>query len=285
MVSSLQTWADGARRTMLVALAGALLLALSAGLARPVAHADNPLLPGISSQDRRQMVDATDPPWQAIGRVNRGTYERRASGFCTGTLVAPRLVVTARHCVWNAFRKRLLPVDTLHFVAGYQRGDYLGHARARRLILPEAADPTGQGRSSFAQAQADWVLLVLEQPLTRITPMPWQALTVSALQARAPQGVLAQAGYSRDRSHVITYNAACALAPVSGQPWLIRHECEATFGDSGSPLLLRQDGRVTLVGIHIGIARGAPALRGIGVLATAFAPALQRATATLGQAP
>jgi protease YdgD len=47
----------------------------------------------------------------AIGRVN--VANGRLS-FCTGTLVAPRTVVTAAHCLWVGHTDRWVKPDDVH---------------------------------------------------------------------------------------------------------------------------------------------------------------------------
>src|SRR5205814_710507 len=48
----------------------------------------------IIGPDDRKTIDSLDSPWNAIGKVQY-TIGNSAYAYCTGTLVAPRLVLTA----------------------------------------------------------------------------------------------------------------------------------------------------------------------------------------------
>jgi protease YdgD len=252
------------------------VLAVSLGfvmLAESGRAADRTVLPGIHGEDERRLTDSTTYPWRAIGRVNRTT-----GGFCTGTVVAPFYVLTAAHCLWNKRAGKWLRPDALHFLAGYNRGAYVAHATVTDYQL--APGHPGHPNPQRASAVHDWALLRLSSSMADVTgiiplmDIPAGELTElgSSGESEPPVGTVLQAGYSQDKAHILSRHDPCAVVSQGYGGALIYHSCDATRGDSGSPLLVRTADQYAVFALHVatGLADG----RAVGV-AVAAGPILQ----------
>ncbi|WP_455172086.1 trypsin-like serine peptidase [Azospirillum largimobile] len=242
--------------------AAALALTVLAG--SPGAHAERPLLPGVGPGDRRVPVDATAAPWRSVVRV-----QTNLAGRCTGALVGPRTVVTAGHCLFNPRTRRFLQASSLHVLFGYDRGEFTRHVRVARVATDPAYDPA----AATPMAAADWAVLTLSEPAPEsVPPLPVGA---APLPAGTP---LMLGGYSQDRAQVLMADRDCRLLGESAG--LLVHDCDATRGTSGGPLLVRSaDGQGWAVA-GVGVAAGnAPAVRNFAVPTARFAALLAKDTA------
>ena len=223
----------------------ALLLAGSAAAREPIIPRST--LPGIGAADRRVAVDARAMPWAALGRV-----QTELGGRCTGVLIAPDQVLTAAHCLGNRTTGRLVQAGSVHFLQGFSRGAYTGHARVAEFRLGTGWDPARR-----RPLGADWAVLRLATPIAGTVLPLWQGAL--------PEGAaLLLGGYQQDRPEVLLADTRCA-ALGSGRDeagmQLLAHGCTATRGASGAPLLLAlPDGGHAVAGVlsamQIGAARG-----------------------------
>jgi protease YdgD len=209
-------------------LAAALALSLLAAVA---AHAG----------DRRVSVDPNVPPWNAIAKVQTNIGEH-----CSGVLVGPSVVLTAAHCLYNPRTRALLQSVSLHVLFGFERDAYRWHRRVARI----AVGPGFDGARGPAQP-GDWAQLELTETVP-VTPLPLFEGIV------APGMAAVLAGYNQDRAQLLMVDRDChvlRVAAISGGASFVFHDCAATRGTSGAPLLTRRDGGWAVIALNIAASR------------------------------
>ena len=234
-------------------------------------------------------------PCSSIGRINTAITTRRS--FCTGSLVGPRTVITAAHCMFDDRLNQWIKPNSVHFVAGWSPGPkYSGHSIVSSyLVAPnfkvesEGQPPnyrdSSQRRPTPAtpeMAKTDWAVLILEDTVN-LKPIPVQAIRNAELPGLDAEKEIVLPGYGADRTELLAVSRACAAKTDVQElgPGSLAYTCDVAAGGSGSPILLLQNRNANVIGIataaRIGLMPHVPAHGGIGVSATEFEQAVSAA--------
>jgi hypothetical protein len=192
-----------------------------------------------------------------VALVGRDGYN-----FCSGTLVAPDVVVTAAHCLYTPGRYEefgpLETADNVFVAAGVM--DALdasgGDVYSVRLLAAHSAFPAGDPESPDPLIdEMDIGVLVLSEPVRDVTPVP--VLHPSELDAvLVPGRMMGAAGFGttdprgereNSRLHVaslpyVRRSAYELIAGEGGGP-------DTCYGDSGGPLYGNTPDGLRLVGV------------------------------------
>lgn len=204
-----------------------------------------PQSPTTSTQTSAVVAGTPDTKYPAVGALSLG----QTTLFCTGTLIAPRLVLTAAHCAEGALQAKLPkvffrtdePDSTGKLQATY-------HAIQRAVVHPQYA--SGQTVPDF-----DLGLLVLTKPVRNITPISMLRAPMLSTWKNTKALVMGYGLIQTRPSFQTTNTKHSASIPITdiNSKIFIQQDPQgkqsACHGDSGGPVLYQAYGRIQVIGV------------------------------------
>lgn len=206
-----------------------LCLALAASAGTAVADSRNSTLKPLDK-------DYEAKGWEAVGRLDLN------GGYCTATLIAPSLILSAAHCVYDDAGHQRKSED-LTFRAGYRHGK----TAATRTIRKIAAHPGYNPNEPLTNknVEHDLALLELSSPILSHEVNPF------ALHGeRVEPGPVSVVSYGKGRSQQQSRQKECGLEFRQGD--MLVFDCNVTFGSSGAPVFSHLNGRGRILSVISG---------------------------------
>ncbi|WP_328593381.1 trypsin-like serine peptidase [Tritonibacter aquimaris] len=172
--------------------------------------------------------------WEAVGRLDLS-----GKGYCTATLIASDLVLTAAHCVY-AKDGTLIPAEKILFRAGLSDGVALAERQALQ-VEPHAKYHPSEGKK-WDRVRHDVALIRLKEPISTSIADPFVLHS-----GRDFGNNLSVTSYGRGRSAAPSRQRHCALVKRYRDLFVI--DCDVTFGSSGAPVFSKVGGRGRIVSI------------------------------------
>jgi V8-like Glu-specific endopeptidase len=182
------------------------------------------LLPQVESNGELRPLVTMDVArgYEAVGRLDSDR------GYCSATLIASDLILTAAHCLFDERGNRI--ADTrFTFRAGLRNGHAEAERGIRSSVIPEdyrypGPDPDLDG------VAADMALLALDSPiaLPRIRP-------IRTAGDPGLRDLVTIVSYGRDRDDFASIEEDCRV--LQRERAVIAMSCRVVEGSSGAPVL------------------------------------------------
>jgi V8-like Glu-specific endopeptidase len=205
----------------------AALAALWAAAASACLAEESPLVRLQTGDDNRG--------WEAVGRLNLGDR-----GFCTGALIAPDMVLTAAHCLFDKESGARIDAGQISFLAGWRNGRAEAYRGVKRAV-PHPEYVYG-GHDRLDRVAFDLALLQLDQAirLPSVTPFETEAEPADG----DPVGVVS---YAQDRADVPSIQEVCHVLGREADVLVL--SCNVDFGSSGAPVFAIRGGLARVVSV------------------------------------
>ncbi len=175
--------------------------------------------------------------WEAVGRV-----DITDDGYCTGSLVASNLVLTAAHCVFDHSGK-MREASDLQFRAGLSDGTAIATRSVGRFVVADGYTP-GAGMT-LDNIRTDAALLELTEAIPTAVAGPFVPY-----KSPRPGDKLSVVSYGQSRDRAPSRQRECSV--LWRHKGMVSFDCDVTFGSSGAPVFTDGAYRAQIVSLVVG---------------------------------